>query len=190
LEYRGSLRTDIMSAPKVITIFGNARVGKNRKEYIDAVELGKLLAQSGFVVCNGGYGGIMEASAKGAKSYCGKTIGVTVQTFTRMPNQFLDEIIPKPNLLERLQKLIELGDAYVVYKGGTGTLVELALSWEYMNKGLMKEKPIIIIGNFWKPVVKTLKEELAWEGLENCTKYITQVDSPAECVNLLQKKFC
>jgi hypothetical protein len=59
-----------------------------------------------------------------------------------------------------------------------------------MNKGLMKEKPIIIIGNFWKPVVKTLKEELAWEGLENCTKYITQVDSPAECVNLLQKKFC
>jgi uncharacterized protein (TIGR00730 family) len=188
LEYRGSLKIDIMSAPKVITIFGNARVGENRKEYIDAVELGKLLAQSGFVVCNGGYGGIMEASAKGAKSSDGKTIGVTVQTFKRMPNQFLDEIIQKLNLLERLQKLIELGDAYVVFKGGTGTLVELALSWEYMNKGLMKEKPIFIIGDFWKPVVKTLKDELAWEGLEKCTKYVTQVTSTAECVNLLQRK--
>jgi uncharacterized protein (TIGR00725 family) len=146
------------------------------------------LTQSGFIVCNGGYGGIMEASAKGAKSSGGKTIGVTVQTFTRIPNQFLDEIIPKPNLLERLQKLTELGDAYVVYKGGTGTLEELALCWEYMNKGLMKEKSIIIIGDFWEPVVKTLKDELAWERLGNCTKYVTQVNSPNECINFLQNK--
>lgn len=175
---------------KIISIFGSSRVTEENPDYQTAYMLGKLLAESGFAVCNGGYGGIMEASAKGAKSTDGKTMGVIVDAFGHTPNNFIDEVIVENNLLNRLQKLIELGNAYVIFKGATGTLVEFALVWEYINKGLMKEKSIIIIGDFWKPVVKTLKDELAWEGLENCTKYVTQVNSPVECVNLLQRKLC
>ncbi len=174
---------------KIVTIFGSARVKEGELEYKSAFELGKALAETGFMICNGGYGGIMEASAKGAKSVGGKTIGVIVDTFSRTPNNYIDEAIIKNNLLERLQKLIELGDAYIVLKGGTGTLAELAIAWEFMNKGLMEEKPIIILNNFWEPVVKTLKDELAWEGLENCTKYVLKVNSPKECVEVLQHKF-
>ena len=39
-------------------------------------------------------------------------------------------------------------------RGGTGTLVELAVVWEMMNKGVMQSKPIVALGQFWAPVVK------------------------------------
>ena len=51
----------------VITIFGSSRPVKGDEEYQLAYEVGKQLSLAGFTVCNGGFGGIMEASARGAK---------------------------------------------------------------------------------------------------------------------------
>lgn len=174
---------------KIITIFGSSRTAANDIEYKTAFELGDLLVKAGFTVCNGGYGGIMEATARGAKNAGGRTIGVITEIFSRSPNQYIDQIILEKTLLSRLEKLVEIGDAYVVLKGATGTLAELAIVWEYINKGIMTEKPIIVLGNFWLPVIKTLNDELTWEGLENCTKFVTLVTSPNACVEILKKKF-
>lgn len=91
-----------------------------------------------------------------------------------------------PTLNERLMKLVELGDAYVILKGGTGTLLELAYVWEFINKGLMREKPIVVVGQFWNDVIQTLREELIWEGLGDCTKLIKQVEKTEECVSYLK----
>jgi uncharacterized protein (TIGR00725 family) len=49
----------------IITVYGSSRPKFGEEEYQTAYELGKLLANSGFTVCNGGYGGTMEASAQG-----------------------------------------------------------------------------------------------------------------------------
>jgi uncharacterized protein (TIGR00725 family) len=173
----------------IITIFGSSKPQPEDVEYKIAYDLGNMLAQAGFVICNGGYGGIMEASAKGARENGGKTIGVVTEHFKRAANSFVDEVVKVKSLIDRLLELIELGDAYVILKGSTGTLVELSLVWEYINKKVMKEKPIIIIGDFWKLVVQTLKAELIHEGLEDVTKFVTIVKSPKECVDLLNKRF-
>ena len=85
-------------------------------------------------------------------------------------------------------KLVELGDAYVVLKGGTGTLLELAAVWEFINKGLLAAKPIVMIGDFWKNVVETLREEMLWEGVGDCTKFILRASSPEECASLLKQQ--
>jgi uncharacterized protein (TIGR00730 family) len=176
---------------KVITIFGSSRPVESDPEYRLAYEVGKQLAISGFIVCNGGYGGIMEASARGAKEAGGRTIGVTFQnTFKRTANKWIDEEIFQPTLIDRMMKLVELGDAYVILKGGTGTLLELAAVWEFINKGLIKEKPIVIVGIFWNGVVETLREELLWEGVGDCTKFIQQVSSSEECVAMIKEKVC
>jgi len=82
----------------------------------------------------------MEASARGAKEAGGKTIGVTFNIKGRAANSWIDEQIHVPALIDRMMKLVELGDAYVVLKGGTGTLLELAAVWEFINKGLLAEK--------------------------------------------------
>jgi len=52
---------------------------------------------------------------------------------------------------------VELGTGYVVLAGGTGTLLELAYVWEFKNKGFLPGgKPIIIVGEFWKPLIELI----------------------------------
>jgi uncharacterized protein (TIGR00730 family) len=169
-------------------VFGSSRVPDGSDEYRQAFELGREIARRGFALCNGGFGGIMEASARGAREAGGHTIGVTTKLFRNgVPNPYIKEVIVKETLIERMMTLVELGSAYVALKGGTGTLLELAAVWEFMNKGLINEKPIVVVGGFWDPVVGTLKDELAWEGLEQSTKYVTSVRTPHECAELLSQ---
>ena len=173
----------------IVTVFGSSRPREGEPEYLLAYEVGKELATAGFVVCNGGYAGIMEASARGAKDAGGKTIGIIAEVFApKKANRWIDTTVTAKTLIDRMLELICRGDAYIVLKGGTGTLLEFAAVWELMNKTLMSNKPIVLVGDFWTGVVGTLKEELAWEGLENCTKYVTIVDSPTECALFLTRE--
>ena len=59
---------------------------------------------------------------------------------------------------ERLFELIRLGDGFVACKGGTGTLVELAVVWEMLNKGVMAGKPLVALGDFWAPILERVRE--------------------------------
>ena len=43
-------------------------------------------------------------------------------------------------------------------KGGTGTLVELAVVWEMLNKGVMQGKPFVALGDFWSPIIERVRE--------------------------------
>jgi hypothetical protein len=140
---------------KTITIFGTGRAKPGDPAYSLAYEMGKILAQAGFVIANGGYGGTMEAAAKGAAEAGGKTIGVTCAAFeSSTANRYVSRQITAQSLDERLDTLIKLGQAYVVLPGGTGTLLELAKVWELENKGFLPGgKPIILVGGFWKPLL-------------------------------------
>ena len=142
---------------KIITVFGSAFTKPEDKYYSEVEEIGKLLAERGYSVCSGGYAGIMEAVSKGAKSVKGKTIGITVAGWTAKPNQYLDEVVEMPNLMERIMELITISDGYIVLKGGAGTLTELAITLELMNKISIPEKPIYIYKGFWHDVLETLK---------------------------------
>ena len=53
----------------------------------------------------------------------------------------------------------------------------------------MKDKPVIVIGDFWTAVVRTLKDELAWEGMHGATDHVTLVQTPQECVGVLNRHF-
>lgn len=172
----------------IVTVFGSAKPAEGEEEYREAYEVGYVLGKAGFVVCNGGYGGTMEASARGAKEAGGKTIGVTAEIFARHANPWIDQEIRMKSLVERLMKLIELGSAYIVLRGGTGTLLELAAVWEFITKRLIAEKPIITIGTFWDDVVRTVKKQLLREGLEDAATSIVRAASPSECLRLLQSR--
>ena len=130
-----------MNRQFIISVFGSSRPTEATPQYTIAYEVGAALARAGYIVCNGGYGGTMEASAKGAKEAGGEVIGVTCSAFKRgKVNAFISREFVTNSLNERLDKLIELGLAYVVLPGGTGTLLELALVWELKNKGFLHKK--------------------------------------------------
>jgi uncharacterized protein (TIGR00725 family) len=177
-----------MTTKPIITIFGSARPVEGDESYAEAYAVGKALASAGFVVCNGGYAGTMEASARGAKESGGKTIGVVSEFFNTETNRWIDKTIVVKSLVDRLMELISLADGYVVLKGGTGTLLEFASVWEFMNKSVIEEKPIIVLGKFWDRVIQTLNEELLFEGKGSCTKYISTTSSAEEVANALKQR--
>lgn len=142
----------------IVTVFGSSNPGAGSPAYQLAYDLGRALALSGWTVCNGGYGGTMEASARGAVEAGGHTIGVTCLAFGRSgPNAFIQQEIPTFHLLVRLDTLVRLGRAYIVLPGGTGTLLELALVWELRNKRLLRRAaPLLLLGSHWQPLVDTI----------------------------------
>jgi uncharacterized protein (TIGR00725 family) len=147
-----------MSAEKIVTVFGSSRPKAGDVEYEEARELGKLLAQRGFAVCSGGFGGVMEGVSRGAKENGGKTYGVTAEFFKRKANAWVDTEVRMETWDERLFELIRLADGFAVCKGGTGTLVELAVVWEMLNKSVITEKPIAVVGDFWQPILDRVRE--------------------------------
>ncbi|MBI4166615.1 MAG: LOG family protein [Acidobacteria bacterium] len=149
---------------KTITIFGSSLPGEGSAAYEDARLLGRLLAERGYLVCNGGYGGLMAASARGARESGGHTIGVTCALWPAVANPWIVEEVRAATFLDRLINLIERGDAYVVLPGGTGTLAELALVWEMMNKSALAQtvggrKPLLVVTPYWQPVIDCLSQE-------------------------------
>lgn len=97
----------------------------------------------------------MRASAKGAREAGGKTIGVTTREFRSYKNEYVQREICVPTWRERLFRLIDLADGFLVLDGGTGTLAELITVWEMRSKGMMT-KPISVLGKFSKSAVRFL----------------------------------
>jgi uncharacterized protein (TIGR00725 family) len=143
---------------KIVTIFGSSRPDAEDVDYQEARNLGKALAVRGFAVCTGAYGGVMEAVSRGAKEGGGKTYGVTAEFFKSKANRWIDVEVRKKTWQERLFALIAMGDGFVACKGGTGTLVELTVVWEMLNKSVMEAKPCVVLGEFWLPVLERVRE--------------------------------
>ncbi|MEO8513791.1 MAG: LOG family protein [Ignavibacteria bacterium] len=144
---------------KIITSFGSAFIKPNELLYSQAEEIGKYIAEAGHTICSGGYYGTMEAISKGAKSAGGKTIGISVKGWENKVNHFIDEDVMAENLMERILKLINIADAYIIFKGGTGTLLEISAALELMNKKAMPEKRMIFYSGFWRNVIDVLRED-------------------------------
>lgn len=169
---------------KIVTIFGTGRARQADPACALALETGRLLALAGFTVANGGYGGTMLAAAKGAAQAGGKVIGVTCSAFkSSKANAYVTRTIVTASLDERLDTLIQLGQAYLVLPGGTGTLLELAKVWELRNKGFLNaDKPIILVGGFWKPLV-----DLVATDDPDSAGYVQVAEEPAQAVAQVQE---
>lgn len=170
---------------KTITIFGSAVPKQGEEQYKNAEKLGELLALKGFNICSGGNLGIMEAVSKGAVNHGAKAIGITLNYGAFIPNKYLTEEIQCSSLFERITKLIEYGDAYVVLQGGTGTLLELAAVWELMNKNMLKVKPIACHSAMWKEIIRIVNDQLRKENrLTDLVKSFNLVEDIVEYLSM------
>ena len=143
---------------KIITVFGSSRLEEGHADYAEALELGRSLALAGFAVCTGGYGGVMEAVSRGARDSGGRVLAVTSSFFRARANRWVEEETQVATWQDRLFELVRLGDGYVACKGGTGTLVELAVVWEMLNKKAMESRPFVVLGDFWQPILDRVRE--------------------------------
>ena len=166
---------------RIVSIFGTGRATAGDSAYELAYAIGWGLAKKRIAIANGGYRGTMLAAAKGAAEAGGEVIGVTCSAFKGKANKYVTRQIVAKTLEERLDTLIRLGQAYIVLPGGTGTLLELAKVWELKNKGFLEgEKPIILVGEFWKPLVNLVASDDA-----HSSRFVKQVGSPVEAIELI-----
>ncbi len=147
--------------PKIknITFLGYADSKEGDSLYKSAFEVAKLCAQNGYVVVNGGGPGVMKATTLGAKSAGGKTIGITffpkdLPLFEgRDETNTVDELIVENNYVKRTLKLLEYGQTFVFFNGGTGTISEFAMAWGLARLYFGHHKPLILYGDFWQEII-------------------------------------
>lgn len=143
-----------------IAVFGSSEPLPGSPAYERARQLGHLLGEAGYPVINGGYGGVMEASARGASQAGARTIGVTVAAFAHRAhaNPFIVKEFRERDLYDRTRRLIEEAGAFVVLPGRAGTLAEVAFLWALIRAGLLGSKPVVMVGAEWEPLLRQLQD--------------------------------
>ena len=134
------------------TFFGGAKKDQYSEEYFESIKIGKILAEKGYTIKNGGYYGLMEAVSKGSMNAIGYTC---LSIGPAKGNEFLAETVVCDDIYDRLRHLIEETDLYIVQKGGLGTLAELFLTLDMLRKRKDKAK-VLLIGEFWHDLMKNI----------------------------------
>lgn len=171
---------------RIVAVFGSGSAPLDHPVLDQAERLGRLLAEAGFTVMSGGYGGTMEAASRGAYQAGGRVVGVTIDLFSPRldANPWLTEERRVKDLFPRLKRLTS-ADAFVVLQGGIGTLTEATLTWSLLETGQITSRPFIFIGEGWHRLFDALRAgTLMTERVFGLAKVVNDVDS---AVALLQE---
>lgn len=121
-----------------ITVYLGANEGNDPRLRKSVEELGTWIGSSGNALVYGGSkSGLMGAIADSVLQAGGKVTGIEPQFFieNELQHDGLTRLIVTKDMAERKAKMIELGDAFIAFPGGTGTLEEIA---EVMSKVSLK----------------------------------------------------
>jgi uncharacterized protein (TIGR00725 family) len=97
----------------------------------NAERMGELIAKNGYTLVNGGMKGVMEASARGAKSANGLVIGILPGKSRDDCNPYVDIAIPTGLGYMRNPLVVLNSDIVVAIDGSYGTLSEIAYTQIY-----------------------------------------------------------
>lgn len=121
-----------------ITVYLGANEGNDPELKKAVQELGTWIGASGNALVYGGSkSGLMGAIADSVLAAGGEATGVEPEFFIQDEFQHdgLTKLIVTKDMSERKKKMIELGDAFIAFPGGTGTLEEIT---EVMSKVSLK----------------------------------------------------
>jgi uncharacterized protein (TIGR00730 family) len=176
---------DLPAGLRTVAVFGGRHPIAGDAEYAEAVRLGVLLASANYVVMSGGYSGVMEAVSRGAVQSGGTAIGVTMEIFGSLPpNPFLTREIRARDFFERLSIITSNACGFIAMRGGMGTLTEVSLIWNMLQTRAMEDKPMILVGGFWRPLLLAVAEHLVIA--EEELRLFHYVDSAEEAVSRLR----
>ena len=163
-----------------IGVFGSSLPSEPDSYYEEARELGRQIVHRGGLVVCGGYGGVMEAACRGAAEAGGESVGV-VLAGRGSPNPWVTEVIEALDLADRLRRLLELTEGWIFLPHGLGAMLELVWIAESVVKGDARPRPLVLLGDFWRPVLDTaLGEASAAAGARALSASMRVVRTPAE----------
>jgi len=181
---------------KKVAFLGDAEAKRYQLHWRSAYKIAKLLAENGFDIVNGGGPGVMLASTLGAKAGGGK-VELVVIPKENQPDSFegshkrnlalADKIYYEKDYHNRLSKIVSISDAFVIFKGGTGTISEVGLTWELAKfdykKGIVE--PLVFYGTAWENIIRQMRKSLPLTKDE--TSVYTIAKKPEEVLKFLTK---
>jgi uncharacterized protein (TIGR00725 family) len=149
-----------------VAFFGDADISEADEIYKTAFDVAEALAREGYVIVDGGGPGVMEAATSGAVKGGGKTISITFGP-TNAPGyegkyikNITDTEVVTTNYVERMFKLMEYGDIFIIFKGGSGTISEFGTAWALAKLYFGHHKPFILYGEQWVEIIDVLRKNM------------------------------
>ena len=174
-----------------ICVFASASNDLKEIYYKDAQLLGELIAKNGYdLVYGGSHRGLMYASAKSAKQYGSKIIGVMPEKLANLGftnPEDCEEFYVTKGMRERKAKLDEISDAVIAIAGGYGTLEELSeiIVQKQLN---YNNKPIVILNTdgFYDKLIEFFNDIILKGFAHNDTERIYYVaQTPEEALEYI-----
>ena len=156
-----------------ITVYLGANEGNDPFLKETVRELGAWIGTNGNTLVYGGSkSGLMGELAESVLQAGGKVLGVEPQFFIDAGFVYdeITELITTKDMSERKAKMIELGEAFIAFPGGTGTLEEIT---EVMSKVSLKhlDAPCILYNlNGYYDSLKQLLEHMIEMDLSSAEK--------------------
>mgnify|MGYP001572943726 CR=1 FL=1 len=176
---------------KSVAFFGYADAKPKSKLYQEAFATAKVLAEQGYTIVNGGGPGVMDASTQGANAGGGKTVAVTFSPKGapgfegRYIRNVVDKEVKTTNYIERMFKLMEEADTFVIFRGGTGTISEFGTAWVLARLYYGHHKPFVLYGDFWHEIVTVLMKHMKMRGTER--KVFKIVTTPQQVLEAVKQ---
>lgn len=156
-----------------ITVYLASSMGNMAELATAAAELGAYVAESGNTLVYGGSkSGLMGVLAESALEKGGRVIGVEPQVFVDAGYVYDDisELIVTRDMPERKTKMIELGDAFVAFPGGTGTLEEISEVMSLVSLRWLDAPCILYNLDGYYEGLRALLEKMTETGLSSAKK--------------------
>lgn len=163
----------------LIAVIGSSKADKEALRV--AFETGGEIMRAGYSMICGGLSGVMEAACRGAEQVAGpdsgRIIGILPGRSKLDSNRYVDIAIPTGIGYTRNCIVACACDGVIAIAGGSGTLSELAMAWQY-------GKPIVVVQG-----VEGISPEFAGLALDSRrSDRILGAKNAIEAVEIIQKQ--
>src|SRR6195256_1210581 len=142
-----------------VAVLGSARTDPPAPRWDQPHALGGLLAQGGFTVVTGGYGGLMSAVSQGVSEGGGRVVGLPMGHWDGLePNRWNAELRGSDGYGARLGHLLRCA-AVIALPGGVGTLSEVSVIWAAATTEATP-LTIVLLGEGWPPLLEAFRKHL------------------------------
>ena len=137
----------------------------------------------------------MNAATQGAEAVGGETLSVTFRPKNapgfegRYVGNITDVEIKTSNYIERMFKLLEHADMFIIFKGGSGTFSEFGTAWVLAKIYYGHHKPFILYGSFWNDIVDCIKRNMNIDAQElDVFEIVTNRENVLPTIERFEKK--
>jgi len=173
-----------------VTVFGSARTRPDHPTYAQAIEVGRRLADAGWMIVTGAGAGIMEAGHVGAGRDASMGLNILLP-FEQSANPVMsgnDKLMTMRYFFTRKLMFVKVTDAIVLFPGGFGTHDECFEVLTLIQTGKSHIFPVVLVdqpgGTYWAQWDQFILSQLRGNGLisppDTCLYRITH--SVAEAV--------